>query len=66
MTAIDIRHRLQILYAEQEAATRHGLTQDRYWAELQDEINAMHAAYVGAAVTEIATLRGELSGRNQG
>jgi hypothetical protein len=34
--------------------------------ELLDEIEAARAAYVGLAVTEIATLRGELGLRNVG
>ena len=33
---------------------------------LDEDITASHAAYVGTAVTEIATLRGELGARNQG
>jgi hypothetical protein len=31
-------------------------------ADLDQEIADTHSAYVGAAVTEIATLRGQLSG----
>ncbi len=34
--------------------------------DLQRDIARSHAAYVGAAVTEIASFRGELSGRNFG
>ena len=33
-----------------------------YMADLDGEIEATASAYVGAAVTEIATLRAELSG----
>jgi septum formation topological specificity factor MinE len=65
-TAADARERLDILYAEQTAATRYGVPNDLYWSQLQEEIDATHAAYVGAAVTEIATLRGQLSGRQEG
>ena len=32
-------------------------------ADLDEEITATRNAYVGAAVTDIATLRGQLSGR---
>jgi hypothetical protein len=40
-----------------------GLAADgAYMADLDDEIAACRAAYVGAAVTEIAVMRGELSG----
>jgi hypothetical protein len=37
-----------------------------YMAELDDEIAHCHSVFVGAAVTEIAVLRGELSGRQLG
>ena len=44
-----------------------GLDQDElYLRDLQEEIEATHSAYVGAAVTEIATFRAELSGALQG
>jgi hypothetical protein len=33
---------------------------------LSDEIRELHAAYVGAAVTAIASLRGALGGRAEG
>jgi hypothetical protein len=33
---------------------------------LRDDIEASRAAFVGLAVTEIATLRGELGGRDVG
>ena len=40
-----------------------GLSADgAYMADLDEEITACRAAYVGAAVTEIAVMRGELSG----
>jgi hypothetical protein len=35
-------------------------------ADLEDEIAAARSAYVGAAVTEIASLRAELSGPQLG
>jgi hypothetical protein len=41
-------------------------TATRYMADLEDEVAACRAVYVGAAVTDIAVLRGELFGRNVG
>jgi hypothetical protein len=35
-------------------------------SDLDDELAATRAAYIGAAVTEIATLRAELSGPQVG
>jgi hypothetical protein len=44
-----------------------GLTSDpAYTADLKNEIDAIREAYVGAAVTEIAVLRAELSGPTLG
>jgi hypothetical protein len=37
-----------------------------YMRELEDDLIAARHAYVGLAVTEIATLRGELSGQQFG
>ena len=37
-----------------------------YMRELDDDLTAARASYVGLAVTEIATLRGQLSGPQQG
>lgn len=51
MTAIEARTHLIQLEAERALAT-----------DLDDEIEALRHAYVGAAVTEIASLRGELFG----
>jgi len=66
-SATDVRHYLEDLLAERSLAGAHGLMDvDAYRADLDTEIAAVHSAYVGAAVTEIATLRGQLSGRNQG
>ena len=66
-TAADVRERLQLLFAERALATVEGLSGNvHYMSDLDDEIAATRAAYVGAAVTEIATLRAELSGRLEG
>jgi hypothetical protein len=37
-----------------------------YTRELDDDLQAARHAYVGLAVTEIASLRGQLSGRQVG
>jgi hypothetical protein len=67
MTAIDARLELQRLQAERIDATDAGLRDNAlYMADLDTEIDAMRAAYVGLAVTEIASLRAELSGRQFG
>ena len=46
MNALDLRNQLMQLHAERALVP-----------ELDDQITALHHAYVGAAVTEIATLR---------
>ena len=66
-SAVDVRHHLDDLLAERSLADASGLTAiEAYRADLDTEIAAVRSAYVGAAVTEIATLRGLLSGRLQG
>jgi hypothetical protein len=67
ITAADHRRRLVDLNAEVATATLEGLTENgTYMADLEGEIAAERAVYVGLAVTEIATLRAELSGPLQG
>ena len=61
-----IAERLRTLEAERASASLEGLTDVAYLVDLQQEIDESRAAYVGAAVTEIATLRGQLSGPQQG
>jgi hypothetical protein len=39
---------------------------DAYMADLEEEIATLRNVYVGAAVTEIASLRGELFGPQEG
>jgi hypothetical protein len=59
----ELREDLQLLYIERALAESHGLTNDAaYMADLENDIAAHRNAYVGAAVTEIASLRGALSG----
>jgi hypothetical protein len=67
MSAIEIQDHLQQLHAERALALIEGLEENAaYMADLEDEIAAMRSAYVGAAVTEIASLRAELSGPQVG
>ena len=63
LTATDVKRHLDLLHEERQLALEIGLATDgAYMADLEDEIAACRAAYVGAAVTEIATIRAELSG----
>jgi predicted protein tyrosine phosphatase len=70
MLAIEMHIRLKELQAERVFASREGLAADTaymaYMADLDDEIAEVSDAYVGAAVTEIATLRAELFGPQMG
>jgi hypothetical protein len=67
MSSIEIRVHLLDLALERLTAEQMGLSADRhYMADLEEEIAAYRAAYVGASITEIAILRGELFGRDQG
>jgi ABC-type phosphate transport system auxiliary subunit len=67
MSSSEIRARLSQLADELVAAERTGLDRNQiYMAELEGEIVAYRLALVGAAVTEIAVLRGELFGRQFG
>jgi hypothetical protein len=62
VTATDVKRHLDLLHEERMLAVDIGLSADgAYMADLDDEIAACRAAYVGAAVTEIATMRAELS-----
>ncbi len=65
--APEIAERLRLLYVERALAESEGLTANRaYMDDLEDEISGCRDAYVGAAVTEIAVLRGELGSRLEG
>jgi hypothetical protein len=67
MSAIEMHDHLQQLHAERALALIEGLEGNAaYMADLEDEIAATRFAYVGAAVTEIASLRAELSGPQHG
>jgi hypothetical protein len=64
MYASEIRARLNRLSLERLEAETVGLTAcEAYMQDLEEEISQCRAAFVGAAVTEIAVARSELSGR---
>ena len=61
MTAVEILSRLQALEAERFEAEQIGLMRfDGYRHDLETELDGCRAAFVGAAVTEIAVLRADL------
>ena len=67
MTATDARNNLHKLQAEKLDAVEAGLGDNRlYMVDLEHDIDAARAIYVGLAVTEIATLRAQLSGPQTG
>lgn len=67
MTATDALNHLHQLQAEKLEAVEAGLGDNRlYMVDLEQDIDAARAVYVGLAVTEIATLRAQLSGPQTG
>ena len=63
MTTYELHHHLLTLRAEAAAASLEGLDHDvAYVEDLRAEIAATGHALVGAAVTEIASFRAQLSG----
>jgi hypothetical protein len=65
--AADLKRDLTRLQAERALASLEGLGRNStYISALDDDLAAAHLAYVGAAVTEIATLQAELSGPQVG
>ena len=67
MTAHDVRLRLSRLEAERLDAIEAGLGHNAiYMRDLEEDLTAARASYVGLAVTEIATLRGQLFGAQTG
>jgi hypothetical protein len=67
MTATNARQQLQRLQAERLDAVDAGLGENAlYMADLESDIAASRVAYVALAVTEIASLRAELSGAQLG
>ena len=67
MTAADLHHRLCLLQVERLDAREAGLTAyEPYRRDLDMELAECCAAFIGAAVTEIASLRAEMSGPQLG
>ena len=67
MSANEMHNKIQELQAERALASLEGLADlDADMADLDHEIAVTRQAYVGAAVTEIATLRAQLSGPQMG
>jgi hypothetical protein len=67
ISALDVRRHLVQLENERALALQEGLGNVRaYMSAIDEELEHWRARYVGAAVTEIATLRGELFGRQFG
>jgi hypothetical protein len=67
MTAYDMRLQLGRLMAERLEAAEAGLGGNAtYMSDLEHDLAAARQAYVGLAVTEIATFRGQLSGPQLG
>jgi len=67
MTSTDVRIQLLRLAAERLDAADLGLADNpAYMLALDDEISECRAAYVGLAVTEIASFRAQLSGPQMG
>jgi hypothetical protein len=67
MSAFELRTHLLELHAERALAEETGVARiESYMADLQRDIARSEAAYVGAAVTEIASFRGQLYGPNYG
>ena len=65
--AAELRERIALLESERALAGLSGLDTDpAYMADLQADILAASATYVGVAVTEIASLRGQLTGALHG
>lgn len=67
MTAVEARTRLESLSAERLVAADAGLAGNTlYRSSLDDDIATARLAYVGLAVTEIATLRASIGGPQVG
>ena len=66
-TAADLRDYLVQLHAERALASLEGLDRNAiYIADLDEALAEAQRAYIVAAVTEIASLRAELSGPDLG
>jgi hypothetical protein len=67
MSAHELHTHLLELHAERALAEETGVARIRsYMDDLERDIALSHAAFVGAAVTELATFRGQLGHKNFG
>jgi hypothetical protein len=67
MSALEIRIHILGLHAERALAERTGVAEiPAYMADLERDIAISQAAWIGAAVTEIASFRGQLDGPQVG
>jgi hypothetical protein len=67
MTAAELRDYIETLEFERASAVDAGLDEvDSYMRDLEDELKLTRELYVISAVTEIATLRAEISGALNG
>ncbi len=67
VTAVEARDHVAEVEAECALALSAGLAEiDSYMLDLAEELDVWRHHYVTAAVTEIASLRAELDGRNIG
>jgi hypothetical protein len=67
VTSAHARRVLDQLLLERSTAFATGLARNAmYMDDLEADVEAARSAYVGLAVTEIATLHGELFGRQAG
>jgi hypothetical protein len=67
MSAIEVQIRLSELLVERALASLEGRASgSAYMTDLDEEIAATRSAYTAAAITDIATLRAELSGPQVG
>ena len=63
----DVRQTLDLLRMEHDLAVAIGLDNDPvYMADLEHQLATYEAAWIGAAVTEMAVSRAEQQGRLQG
>ena len=66
-TAADVKNHLELLHSERALAMTTPLRHDvAYMADLDEEIVATRHAWISSAVLEIARLREDLGGAQQG
>jgi hypothetical protein len=67
MSALEIRNHILGLHAERALAEQTGVAEiPAYMADLERDIAISQAAWIGAAVTEIASFRAQISGPSFG